>query len=102
MYRDVFNDDLGELRGVQVKIHVNREPQSKFYWPRPVLYALREGIEEELFRLTKAGIIEPIQYADWAVPIVPVLKENKSQNMWGLLLDGQPSGQIGHLSHSEN
>ena len=31
---------------------------------------------EELFRLTKAGIIEPIQYADWAAPIVPVLKED--------------------------
>ena len=33
-------------------------------------------MEEELFHLTKAGIIEPIQYADWAAPIVPVIKSS--------------------------
>lgn len=28
-------------------------------------------------RLAEAGIVEPIQYADWAAPIVPVLKNDK-------------------------
>ena len=49
----------------------------KFCKARPVPYALRGKVETELERLTKEGIIEPVQFADWAVPIVPVLKSNK-------------------------
>ena len=37
---------------------------------------LREKVEQELDRLTKEGIIEPIQFADWAAPIVPVMKKD--------------------------
>ena len=31
-------------------------------------------MEEELLRLEQDGIIEPVEFADWAAPIVPVLK----------------------------
>ena len=34
-------------------------------------------MEEELARLQKQGIINPVQFADWAAPIVPVLKADK-------------------------
>lgn len=30
-------------------------------------------VEEELKRLEKEGIIEPVQFADWAAPILTVL-----------------------------
>ena len=33
-------------------------------------------MEEELSRLEQDGIIEPVDFADWAAPIVPVLKGN--------------------------
>ena len=31
-------------------------------------------MEQELDRLVSAGILEPVQFAEWASPIVPVLK----------------------------
>ena len=34
-------------------------------------------VEKELDRLMDEGIIELVQFGDWAVPIVPVLKQNK-------------------------
>ena len=34
-------------------------------------------VEKELHRLTKEDIIEPVAFADWAAPIVPVLKSDK-------------------------
>ena len=34
-------------------------------------------VEEELARLEKEEIIEPVQFAEWAAPIVPVLKKEK-------------------------
>ena len=40
-------------------------------------------MDHELDRLTQQGIIEPIQYADWAAPIVPVLKTDKSIRICG-------------------
>lgn len=33
-------------------------------------------MEEELDQLVEQGIIEPVQFADWAVPIVVVLKSD--------------------------
>ncbi len=32
---------------------------------------------EELDHLAEQGVIEPVQFADWAAPIVPVLKNDK-------------------------
>ena len=39
-------------------------------------YALREKVEAELERLLQAGVIEPVRSADWAAPIVPVMKRD--------------------------
>ena len=46
-------------------------------------YALKTKVEEELDRLTAKGIIELRQFADWAAPIVPVLKEDKTVCIYG-------------------
>ena len=35
-------------------------------------------MNKELERLEKTGVIEPVQHADWAAPIVPVLKQDGS------------------------
>ena len=40
-------------------------------------YALTGTIEEEQERLVEEGTLEPIETANWAAPIVPVLKSNK-------------------------
>ena len=41
-------------------------------------------IEKELDRLVNEGIIEPVQFADWAALIVPVLKsDSKSVRICG-------------------
>ena len=41
-------------------------------------------MEQELEHLTKEGVIEPIQLADWVAPIVPVMKgDGKSIRIWG-------------------
>ena len=39
---------------------------------------MKAKVEEELERLVKEGTVEPVPFADWAAPIVPVLKADKS------------------------
>ena len=38
---------------------------------------MKKGIEEELDRLVEEGTLEPVEYSDWAAPIVAVLKPDK-------------------------
>ena len=39
---------------------------------------MRQGVEDELDRLVAEGTFEPIEYSDWAAPIVAVLKPDKT------------------------
>ena len=57
---------------------VDPNAQPRFCKARQVPYALRGKVEQELTRLTQEGILQPVQFAEWAAPIVPVLKSDKS------------------------
>ena len=74
---EVFKDELGTLKGYQAKIYVDPAVKPRFCKARSVPYSMRSLVEDELDRLVQQGIIEPVQFADWAAPIVPVLKSDK-------------------------
>ena len=69
----LFEEGLGTLQGTKAKIHVDSTVTPIFHKARPVPYALRGKIEQNLGRLERAGTIEPVQYSEWATPIVPVM-----------------------------
>ena len=72
----VFQEGLGTLKGYEGQLHVNLEAMPKFCQARTVPYAMRVKVEQELDHLVSEGILEPVQFADWTVPIVPVLKSD--------------------------
>ena len=69
----VFREELGMVRGVTAKLHVDPLARPKFYRPRSVPYAMKDKVKQELDHLHQQGIIEPVQFSEWAAPIVPVL-----------------------------
>ena len=73
---DVFKEGHGEPKGMKVNIHVKDDAIPRFHKARPMSYAMKQNVEDELNRLQKGGIIEPVQLSEWAAPIVPVLKSN--------------------------
>ena len=82
-YSDLFKDRMGTLQGTTVKIHIQQDARPRPLLARPVPYALKEKVTAELERLCKADVIEPVQFSDWATPIVPVLKNDGSIRICG-------------------
>lgn len=75
-YPSVFKDDLGEIQGATATLNVDSSKPPRFYKARPVPYSLRTKVEAELTRLQDMGVISPVQFSDWAAPIVPVVKRD--------------------------
>lgn len=82
-HKDVFKDELGTLNGTKAKILVDSDAQPKFFKPRSLPYAMRPKVDEELDRLLKEKVIEPVTFSDWAAPIVPVLKPDGTVRVCG-------------------
>ena len=57
---------------------VDLKATPRFHKARAVPYAYCELVEKELDRLVQEGILEPVEFADWASLIVPVLKKDKN------------------------
>ena len=82
-HKAVFEEGLGTYSGPHVSIRVKPDAVPKFCKVRPVPYAQREAVEEELARLERQGIIEPVQHSEWASPVVTVLKADRSIRLCG-------------------
>ena len=81
-YPDVFKE-LRTLKGFTAKLTVEKDVKPIFCKARPVPLALQAKVDAELARLEKLGIIESVQYSNWAAPVVPVVKADKSIRLCG-------------------
>ncbi|KAK9513169.1 hypothetical protein VZT92_026728 [Zoarces viviparus] len=50
---------------------------------RPLPFAMKDRVEQELRKLEEANIISPVKHSEWAAPIVPVVKKDKSLRLCG-------------------
>lgn len=71
---DLFKDELGTIKGVKAKIYLKDGATPRYFKARPVPFALKDKIECELQRLQDNHIISPVEFSEWAAPIVPIVK----------------------------
>jgi len=79
----VFDKGLGTIKGFKADIKLQDDATPIFYKARPVPYALRQNVEEELDCLEKLGIAKKVEQSDWASPIVCVPKKDGSIRICG-------------------
>ena len=76
-HQAIFQEGFGTLVGYYAQIQIDPSARPKFCKAKTVPYAYRALVNKELDRLVDQGILTPVQFADWAAPIVPVLKSDK-------------------------
>ena len=81
-HKTVFKDGLGLVKNTTTKIHVDQTAQPRFCVARFVPYALREKANAKIDGLAKSGIIKPVEFSDWEIPIVLLVKTDRSTHLW--------------------
>ena len=79
----MFKEELGTVQGIKAKIHVDSQAKPKYFKPRPVAYASRQKVGEGLDRLLSEGTIRPVEFSEWATPIVPIVKSDGTIRICG-------------------
>ena len=80
---EVFREELGTVKSVQVTLKVKENTQPKFFRPCMVPFVVKDAIAKEIERLEAAGILEKVDFSQWATPIVPVPKKDRSFRLCG-------------------
>jgi transposase InsO family protein len=66
-----------------VPIHLKPHAKPVFFKPRDVPFSRRQAVKEELERLVQEGVLEHLDYSDYAAPIVAVSKPNGKVRICG-------------------
>ena len=63
-YRGIFKPELRTVKGVKAKLYLKENAKPVFQRVRPVPYALRPDVQEELKRMESDGVLKPIEVSD--------------------------------------
>lgn len=78
-----FSADLGLIEKTPASLNLNEGANPKFCKARLYPYALRDKVTQKLDRLVLMGVLSPVKHADWATPIVVVLKKDGTVRICG-------------------
>ncbi|CAB3251417.1 unnamed protein product [Arctia plantaginis] len=103
--------DWGGTRAARQHSLLREGARPVFYRARPLPYALRGPVDVELDAMLRAGIIEPVEYSEWATALVPIRKADGGLRICAdykvtlnpvLLVDRYPLPKINDLLVSLN
>ena len=75
-HQTLFSKELGEIHPFTASLPIKSDATPRFFKPRPIPFAIKDAISQELTRLEHQGTISPVKHSQWATPIVPVPKKD--------------------------
>uniref|UniRef100_A0A914UPP6 RNA-directed DNA polymerase n=1 Tax=Plectus sambesii TaxID=2011161 RepID=A0A914UPP6_9BILA len=69
-FPQVFQPGLGHCTKTKAHLSLKQDSRPKFLKARPLPYAVYDAVDKELDRLVEQGVLQPINYSDWAAPVV--------------------------------
>ncbi|XP_057369629.1 uncharacterized protein K02A2.6-like [Daphnia carinata] len=82
-FPNVFKKGNGTIKGFEAVLELKPGAVPKFFKARPVPYAIMPQIEAELLRMEREGVIEKVNFSQWASPIVVVPKPSGDVRICG-------------------
>ncbi|XP_055633598.1 uncharacterized protein K02A2.6-like [Toxorhynchites rutilus septentrionalis] len=82
-YPAVFRSELGVCTKTKIKLELKEGAVPDFRPKRPVAYSTYNAVDSELDRLERERIITPVDFFNWAAPIVVVRKANGTIRICG-------------------
>ena len=73
----VFDPGIGLVKGIRANLVVKKDAVPVTFKARPLPFAMRKRVEDELENMVKAKILFKVKDSPWSSPIVPVLKGDK-------------------------
>ncbi|XP_026533522.1 uncharacterized protein K02A2.6-like, partial [Notechis scutatus] len=108
-FQEVFDGTLGKYKGPPISFSLDPNVAPIRLKPRRVPFALRKKIDEQIDKLVKQGVLQPIDHARWETPIVTPVKPDGSVRICGdykatlncaLQQSAYPVPVVQHLLHS--
>lgn len=69
-YPEVFAEGLGYCKKLKASLQLKDDAKPVFIKARPLPLALKPKVEKEFKRLQDLQVVSPVDYSDWAAPIV--------------------------------
>ncbi|CAB0000711.1 unnamed protein product [Nesidiocoris tenuis] len=82
-YNKIFSSEIGTVKNFEFDIKLKPNSRPVFQRARPIPFALRKGVEEELDRLVRENVLEKVDYSEWSSPVVPIVKPTGSIRLCG-------------------
>ena len=79
----LFPEGLGQIKGVTVKLYLKKGGRPRFCRARQVPYAIRDQVSLEIERQVNLGILEPVKFSSWAMPVVLIRKRDGTIRLCG-------------------
>ena len=84
----LFKEEVGTVKPQKATLHVKPDAIPRFFKPRPVPFAIKDAIGQELDRLEKQGIIRKVDSSDdentVVVPELPTLSDDETELLQAL------------------
>ena len=81
--KDLFTDNYEGMKGLEAHVTMKENAKPVFIKAHRVPYALKEQVENELYKLEKHGVIKKTDKSCWASPMVVVPKADKTIRICG-------------------
>ena len=76
-------DKLGTLNSTTAKLHVKPNSVPRFQKARPVPFAIKDALGQEIDHLEAEGILQKVKHSEWAAPVVAIPKGNGQLRVCG-------------------
>ncbi|XP_064485936.1 uncharacterized protein K02A2.6-like [Ornithodoros turicata] len=82
-FPEIFSSTPRVIRNFEAKVAIKADSLPMYYKARPIPFAIKDAVAEELRRLENNGIVRRVMKSDWATPIVVVPKRGGGLRICG-------------------